>query len=131
MFNDLTQLADLSSVARYPKHAVIITEGDTSPYSMYIILQGEVRVVKNYGQPDQALISVLKPGDSFGEMSVFLQKSRSASVITSENSVLLELTEDSVSEIVESNPKLLFGLIKTLCERIDFLNNKVPSRLWR
>jgi len=120
----------MATAIKYPKHNEIIKEGDTTHYNMYIILSGGVRVVKSYGEPGQTVLSTLGVGDAFGEMSMFLKQPRSASVVAFKDSVLLEITEDKILEIIGSNPKLLYGLIKTLCERIDHLNSKVASRSW-
>jgi len=120
----------MATAIKCPKHTEIIKEGDNTHYNMYIILSGGLRVVKNYGEAGQTVLSTLGVGDAFGEMSLFLKKPRSASVVAFKDSVLLEITEDRVLEIISSNPKLLYGLIKTLCERIEHLNGKIASRSW-
>lgn len=121
----LQQLMGKSDALRFAKNTVIIKEGETAPYSMYIILQGEARVVRNYGEVDQKLIATLAAGNSFGEMSLFLKQPRTATVITSAETVVLEITEDNAFEVMESNSRLFFGMIKGLCKRIDYLNEKV------
>ena len=128
LITNLAQLKSMSIASKYEKNSVIIQEGAEAPYSMYLILQGEVRVVKDYGQVDQKVIARLRPGDFFGETSLFLLKPRSATVITSkEETVVLEITEENVYEVIENNPKLLHGIIKTLCSRIDYLNEKLHT----
>ncbi|MCL2399820.1 MAG: cyclic nucleotide-binding domain-containing protein [Defluviitaleaceae bacterium] len=126
---DLEQLQELSTAKSYSKNTIIIREKDKEPYCMYIILQGNVRIVKNYGAVDQVLITQLGPGDFFGEMSLFLLKPRAATVITSsEETVVLEINQMNAYSIIENNSELLYKIVKTLCERIDYLNGKVPPR---
>ena len=127
---DFAQIKGLSTASRFPKkNTVVIKEGDVDTRSMYIILQGEVRVVKNYGKVDQVLLTHLGPGDFFGEASLFLAKPRIASVVTSDDdTVLLEINHENVFDVIENNPKMLYGLIKALCARIDDLNERVPLR---
>ena len=126
---DLEQLKDLSTAKKFSKNTVIIREKAKEPYSMYIILQGSVRIVKNYGAVDQVLITKLGPGDFFGEMSLFLLKPRAATVITSdEETVVLEINQNNAYNIIETNSEMLYKILKTLCERIDYLNGKVPPR---
>ena len=129
--NNLAQLAEMAHAIKLGKNSVIIKEGAKDSLSMYIILQGEVRVVKNYGQFDQQVMARLSVGDFFGEMSLFLGNPRAATVITSADTVLLEINESNVYEIIETNPKLLFGMFKGLCKRIDFLNDKVQPQYRR
>ena len=125
MMTDLSKLADMSNALKFPKNMPIIKEGANEPYSMYIILQGQVRIVKNYGDIDQMVVATLGAGDYFGEMSLFLKKPRTATVITSAETVVLEITENNVYEVIETNPNLLYGMIAGLCKRVDFLNDKV------
>lgn len=122
---DLSKLVELSTAKRLGKGAVIIKEGATMPYSMYIVLSGSVRVVKSYGAYDQMLVATLYPGDFFGEMSLFLMKPRTATVVTIEETVVLEINQSNVYEVIQKDPQFLFSVLKTLCTRIDDLNEKV------
>jgi len=128
---DLSQLQDLSTPTKLPKNSVIIEEGAESPYSMYIILLGSVRVVKNYGSYNQVVVANLGRGDFFGEMSLFLLKPRTATVVTAEETVLLEINQMNVYEIIEKHPQMLFSILKTLCARIDDLNDRVRGNMPR
>ena len=99
------------------------------PYSMYVILSGTVRVVKNYGEFNQTIVATLSPGDFFGEMSLFLLKPRSATVITAEECVILEINQSNVYEVMENSPQMLYTIVKTLCVRVDALNSRVRGDL--
>jgi len=133
MIDDVKGLMKYSSAHKYPKNTPIINENDTMPYSMYILLQGKVRVVKNYGKSNQATIASLNVGDFFGEMSLFLMEPRSATVITAEESILLEINQANVNEFIMESPDILHSIIKTLCTRINGLNEKIrllaPTRM--
>jgi len=124
---ELSQLQNMSTTQKYPKNTVIINEGEDMPYSMYIVLQGSVRVVKNYGKFDQIVVANLSPGDFFGEMSLFLLKPRTATVVTAQESVVLEINQTNVYDLIRESPQLLFSILRTLCSRIDELNDRVRS----
>ena len=124
---DINSLKGLSIAQRYPANTVIINQGDETPYSLYIVLSGNVRVVKNYGKFDQSVVAKLGPGDFFGEMSLFMQKPRTATVITAEEAVVLEIQQSNVYELIRSNPEMIFDILKTLCSRVDELNTRVRS----
>ena len=124
---DIAKLKDYSTARKFAKNQVIITEGDTMPYSMFIVLKGGVRVIKNLGEFGQSVVANLGPGDFFGEMSLFLSEPRKASVIASEETITLEINQTNVYEVIENNPTLLYSILKTLCHRIDSLNDRVRS----
>ncbi len=52
-------------------------------------------------------LAVLWPGDFFGEMSFLTGKPRTATVETAEDSVILEVTEDQLRELVSQRPRVL------------------------
>ena len=124
---ELEQLKNMSTTQTYPKNTVIISEGGGMPYSMYIVLQGNVRVIKNYSKFDQIVVANLGPGDFFGEMSLFLLKPRTATVVTAQESILLEINQNNVYDLIRESPQLLFSISRTLCSRIDELNDRVRN----
>ena len=124
---DINTLKGVSIAQKYPPNTIVINEGDDMPYSLYILLSGKVRVVKNYGSFDQSVVSKLGPGDFFGEMSLFMQKPRTATVVTAEESIILEIKQSNVYDLIRSNPEMIYSILKTLCSRVDELNSRVRS----
>ena len=58
--------------------------------------------VRRSGRPGHAW-----SGDFFGEMSFLTGKPRTATVETTEDSVILEVTEDKLKEVVDQRPNVL------------------------
>ena len=69
--------------------------------SMFVVCSGRVRVVV---EPSGQEVAVIDEGGYFGEMSLLTGAPRSATVIASEDCVLLELTADVFRRIVLANP---------------------------
>jgi CRP-like cAMP-binding protein len=61
-----------------PGH-VIIREGRVGA-AFFIIVSGDVEVVKNINSPDPIIVATLGPGEFFGEISTLKHLPRSASV---------------------------------------------------
>jgi len=108
---------------------IIIKEGDAMGNEMYIILSGEVMVYKNYNTPDEVQLAMLSSGDFFGEMTLFLNKDRSATIIAKGTVVLLEINRMNAYQFFEKQPEATYSLIRTLCFRIEEANNANVSRL--
>jgi len=86
----------------YKKDAKIIEEGNIGN-SMFIILQGSVRVTK-YGQNKQeVLITNMGAGSYFGELSLVDNLPRSANVTANEDSVLLSLGKYAFEKLLNEN----------------------------
>jgi len=118
---DTEALKAYSNTRQCTKDEVIIKEGEESPYSLYIIISGSVQVIKDYGHSDQSVVTVLNKGDFFGEMSLFMKKPRSATIVAAEESVLLEVTQENIHEVIRLNPQTFYSIFKTLCVRVDEL----------
>ena len=104
-------------------NTVIVREGVSNNEKMYIILSGGARVYKDFKKPGEVLISELTAGDFFGEMSLFLGKPQSATVVASSDMMVAELTKESALFFFEKAPAATFRIIRILCKRIDDLNN--------
>ena len=104
-------------------NSVIISEGISDKSSMYIILSGKAKVYKDYNKPNQILVSELKEGDFFGEMSLFLNKlERSATIVAASHMELYELTKENADYFFSKSPDAAYKIMQTLCYRIDVLN---------
>jgi len=102
----------------YQAMDVILYEGEESNGCMYIIVDGHVEVFKAHGQANEVKLATLKPGDIFGEMSLFLNAERTATIIAREKTELLQVSAKNINEFMVKNPNIAFDLITTLCVRM-------------
>ena len=102
-FNAFTKVMNVHPL---PSGLPIIEQHDTGK-SVYIIANGSVKVYTTLLSGEQVELAVLWPGDFFGEISFLTGKSRTATVETAEDSVILEVTEDQLREVVAQRPRVL------------------------
>ena len=114
---NLERLARFSTAKTLPAGEVVIKEGDTAPYSMYVLLKGVVCVYKNHGTPESVHIATLKPTNFFGEMSLFLKQPRCATVVVTEPTMLLEITQKNLLEVMKEDQDLSLAVMQAMCER--------------
>ena len=111
MFADLSDgelevlMSDCQLLTYGPGEAVV-REG-AEGHSLFCLLQGRVDVCKRMDDGRQLSVSQLQPGDVFGEMTLFLDTPRSATVRTLEESRLLRVGRPAVRRLLELNPALL------------------------
>lgn len=86
---------------------VPVVEQNDAGKSVYIIAIGSVKVFTTMLSGDRVDLAVLRSGDFFGEMSFLTGKPRTATVETAEDSVILEVTEDKLREIIDQRPHIL------------------------
>jgi CRP/FNR family transcriptional regulator, cyclic AMP receptor protein len=115
---DLTRLARVTVERHYPKGDVIVREGEAG-VAFYAISSGRVEVVKNLGQPGEQVLATLGPDNFFGEMALFDNQLRSASVRAVEDMDCLVLTKwDFNAELEASGCRIAIAMLTILARRI-------------
>jgi CRP/FNR family cyclic AMP-dependent transcriptional regulator len=85
---------------------------------MYVIASGKVKVVL-YGQTGREIIlSMLKGGDFFGEMSLFDRQPRSANVVAVAETALLTLDRDAFHQHLLANPSTALAILAEMSRRL-------------
>lgn len=110
----------------------IYQEGDTEAF-LCLIVSGSVKVCKEYGGPTEKMISKLGAGETIGEMSVIDEKTRSASVIATSESILYAITRRNLVELHGSSQtiwaKLIYNIAVCLCHRLRQTNDMLSNAL--
>ena len=116
---DVSRLKSLTGTKKiFQSGETILYEGDTSNGSMYFLLEGHLDVYKSYGRVNQIMLATLKPGDLFGEMSLFLDEPRSATIVARETVEIMEITSETMNDFISSHSGIAFDIISTLCTRM-------------
>lgn len=115
----LAEISELLHESIFEQDMRIFNKGETGN-CLYIIFKGQVRVHMG----DQTL-ALLKENDFFGELSLLDTETRSASVTAVTDTLLLRLDQEPFYELMENRMEVARGVIKTLCQRIRALNEKM------
>lgn len=99
---------------------VIIKEGD-SGNSFFQILEGNATVYKNYGKDDQVKLTVLTPGQYFGEMAVIETYPRSSTVVADGDVKVVEIPGEELNTYYRENPDEIVSIMKHLGNRLKQL----------
>lgn len=92
---ELEFVAELSRPRRYSAGQVVFEEGELGD-SLYVIVNGEVEVLRRDGERHRVL-AVLSPPEFFGEMSLIDKEYRSATVRARTDAELLHLTAENLT----------------------------------
>ena len=98
------QLAEKVELATFAMGEAIITEGEPGDCA-YLIYSGRVRVFRELkGKP--LTLGTCSNGDLFGETALLHDETRNASVRAADDVVLLRISRDSFSELLDGRPEL-------------------------
>ncbi|NOT84160.1 MAG: Crp/Fnr family transcriptional regulator [Methylococcaceae bacterium] len=122
----LAVLAANAKLAKFPKHATIITEGEVSS-SLYIVLTGKVRVFTSYADGKEVTLLTQGPGSYFGELALLTDEPRSASVTTLESSVCGIITRADFLSWLTLYPAVAIDFLGILSEKVKYLTEKIKQ----
>ena len=123
---EFAAVASVTEEIVYAAGEFVIKEGDTGE-TMYLIVSGEVSVVKGQGQDQEIELARIGTGDYFGEMALVDDIVRSATVRTEKESCFLVLHKQEFKEIVREYPQIALQICKVLSARIRHLHEKVKT----
>jgi hypothetical protein len=125
----LERFARFMELEKIPQWAVIVKQGEDGD-SMYLILQGELRVRINVNGKETVL-ATLSAGEFFGDISLFDRGPRSADVVANADSVVLKITARAVEDLSKEAPELanmfLRNIGQTLSARIRADNKRLAD----
>ena len=111
------QLEDTATIYLFNAGEMIIREGD-SGRSVYVILDGLVRVFTRDQKGEELELAVLAAGQFLGEISFFTGEHRSSSVMALDTSRLVELSYTAMQELIEEHPPLETVLLTYYRDRL-------------
>jgi len=113
----LERFAQFMQVEKIPQWAVIVKQGDPGD-TMYLILQGELRVRINVGGKE-TILTTLGVGEFFGDISLFDQGPRSADVVANADSVVLKISASAFDELSKKAPDLATPFLRAMGQTLS------------
>ncbi|MFK7794249.1 MAG: Crp/Fnr family transcriptional regulator [Gammaproteobacteria bacterium] len=123
---ELAPLISKSSIKSIRKNTIVILESDEAQ-SVYFVLQGTVRVFRENGRGREVTLNELGPGDLFGELAWFSKNSRSASVITKQQSKLLVIQAKDFESFYLRHPEISHVIALKYADQISILSKHLET----
>ena len=125
---DLKRIAGSAQHHVFHNGDIIIREGDRDN-SLFIVMRGEVEVIKDMGKQCERFIRILGPCSYFGEMALIDDLARSASVVAKGDAEVLSLTQSQLRREIEKYPALAFELLQMLSRRVRAIEKTMINTL--
>ena len=125
---DLERIAKQTQHHFFHKGEVIIREGGRDR-RLFIIISGEVEVIKGLGRKNERHLRTLGPHSYFGEMSLIDDLVRSASVVAKGDTQILSLDQWNLRKEIEKYPAMAFELLQMLSRRIRTIEKSMINML--
>lgn len=127
--------ASMSSV-KILKGSVLFAEGDDGDH-LYVVLDGKLKLGTSSGDGRENLLSILGPGEMFGELSLFDPGPRTSTATAVTDAKLLSLSHKDLIPWLALNPAVALQLLARLAQRLrrtneavgDLVFSDVPGRV--
>ena len=124
--DQLRALATVVTRRSAPRSSVIMVEGDRID-SLYIVISGRLKVMMGEADGKEVILSIIGPGEFFGEMGLIDDSPRSASVIAIEPCELLSVTRRAFKKFLVENVEMAMTVMRVLVRRLRAADRKIGS----
>ena len=114
---ELDRIATLLTPRDYAKDAQVVAQ-DAPGDALFIIAKGRMKVVLFGDGGREVILSILKAGEVFGEMSLLDDLPRSANVVALEESTVLILKREAFADHISKSPKTGLNVMAELSRRL-------------
>ena len=133
---EASSLRESMVLVKVSKGNTLFKEGDDGN-RLYVVLEGKLKLGITSNDGRENLLSILGPGEMFGELSLFDPGPRTATATAVTDARLLSLAHDQVIGWVSEHPKVSLQLLGRLAQRLrrsnevlaDLVFSDVPGRV--
>ncbi len=124
---DLQRIAQLAVPRSFEASQVVFREGDRSD-TCYVVHAGRARAVHDHGDGRTITLATFGPGDIFGELALFEDERRSATVEALEPTSVLAVLGPDMRRLMAEHPQIAMRLLIALARRLRESNERLARR---
>ena len=124
--NTLGFLMECGEMLKVDKGTTLSKEGEPSDH-VYFIVDGTAGIEKNDGLGGRLKLATVESGGLIGEMGVFLNMKRTATVVAYTDLSLIKFTNENFINSLPKTPDITVRLLKSLSNKLEGVNQKVSE----
>ena len=118
----------MSSLGKtYKEGEVVVRQGEVGD-CLFAVQEGQLEVIKEHKGRREVRIAILDKGDIFGEMAIFEQQVRSATVRALTEARVLTVDKRTFIRRVQEDPTLAFNLVRMMSHRIRNMSDQAGEK---
>jgi CRP/FNR family transcriptional regulator, cyclic AMP receptor protein len=125
--DDLREVAEVGVPRRYSAGEIVFREGDDSD-TCYVVRSGRARALREHADGRQITLATFGPGDFFGELAMFDDERRSATVQATEDLELLGILGHDMRGVLGRHPEIAVKLVISLGRRLRAANERLARQ---
>jgi CRP/FNR family transcriptional regulator, cyclic AMP receptor protein len=124
---DLRRVAEVTVPRSYAAGEVVFREGDDSD-TCYVVRSGHARAIREHSDGRQITLATFGPGDIFGELAMFDDERRSATVEAADDLHVLGILGPDMRGLMRRYPDIAVKLVISLGRRLRAANERLARQ---
>jgi CRP-like cAMP-binding protein len=124
---DLERIAQLAVPRQFEPGEAVFREGDASD-TCYVVQAGQARAVRSHGDGRTITLATFGPGDIFGELAMFEDELRSATVEAIEPTSVVGVLGPDMRRLMSEHPQIATRLVIALGRRLRETNERLSRQ---
>jgi CRP-like cAMP-binding protein len=125
--DDLQHVAEVAVPRRFAAQVVVFREGDSSD-TCYVVRSGHARAVREHPDGRSITLAHFGPGDIFGELAMFDDERRSATVETLDEIEAIAVLGADMRRLLARHPEIAVKLVIALGRRLREANERLARQ---
>jgi len=124
---ELSHVAEVAVPRTWEPGQVVFREGDQSD-TCYVVKHGHARAIREHTDGRTITLANFGSGDIFGELAMFEDEKRSATVETLDAVEAVALLGADMRRLMREHPGIAVGIVVSLGRRLRAMNERVASQ---
>jgi CRP/FNR family cyclic AMP-dependent transcriptional regulator len=124
---DLERIAQMALPRQFEPGQAVFREGDQSD-TCYVVREGHARAVRSHGDGRTITLATFGPGDIFGELAMFEDERRSATVEAIEPTSVIGVLGPDMRRLMSEHPQIAARLVIALGRRLREMNERLSRQ---
>jgi CRP-like cAMP-binding protein len=124
---ELAHVADVAVPRRFDAGEVVFREGDESN-TCYVVRSGQARAIREHSDGRSITLANFGPGDIFGELAMFDNERRSATVEAIESTEAIAILGGDMRRLLRQHPDIAIKLLSALGRRLRETNERLARQ---
>jgi CRP-like cAMP-binding protein len=124
---DLERIAEVAVPRSFDPGQLVFREGDDSD-TCYVVRDGHARAIRSHSDGRTITLATFGPGDIFGELAMFEDERRSATVEATEPTTVVGVLGGDMRRLMSEHPGIAMRLVVALAGRLRETNERLSRQ---
>ncbi|PIQ29122.1 hypothetical protein COW36_17980 [bacterium (Candidatus Blackallbacteria) CG17_big_fil_post_rev_8_21_14_2_50_48_46] len=129
--DEMKQMEEMTQMCTTPKNEPVYLPGDPAT-SIYLLKKGRIRISRLSEEGKQIILSILEPGDIFGELALIEEAGEQDSIAEAmEDSLLCLVRKEDFENFLAMHPDLNLRVTKWMGLRLRQITNQMDALVFK